>query len=373
MKLTKPIIKAFWNLVQCGLWDSFPNIFLFEKLDQNDWESLYGLVKKHAVVGITFPVLEKLPVALRPERMLFLKWCGMTLHIMNESKKMNDAYIRLKSWFEERGVHPILLKGGGVSKWYPQPSLRMAGDIDIYVVKKEYKIALELIKQAGLKLKRADEHDEFLFHKVTVELHTITSHYGDIFENKRGVEMVSEEDGEYRIPSVNANALLLIKHPAKHMFTSGSAIRHLCDWAVFLQQNHGRISYSLLEERLRDEGYDRFAMTFTSLAVEYLGLSRTAVPEKWLNRSRKKQEEVLLSDLMERGDCGNYGRNQRILMGELSFSWKACTKWAIYYGKTYFRLLRLSVLFPGIIRKMLVDRIGHRLRMLAIGKPFAPC
>lgn len=373
MELTKPIMNAFWELLRCGIWNTAPDTTLFGNLTAGEWESIYGLVRKHAVIGVTFPVLEKLPTELRPDRKLYLKWCGMTLQIKNGNQHMSEVYNQLFHWFEQAGIYPILMKGLGVASWYSQPLLRMAGDIDIYIMRQDYLAAIDMIRKAGMKLEQSPEHDEFVYRGVQIELHTYTSHYGTIFESNPGVELVSDGTSKYRIPSAEANALLLIKHPAKHMFTSGSAIRHLCDWAVFLQQNYDRISFGSLEERLKSEGYDRFAVTFTSLAVRYLGLSRTAVYQDWLDKSKRKQEEVLLNDLMEKGDCGVNDWNQRLSMGKLSFSWTACSGWATYYGKTCLRLMKLSVLFPEVIRRMLMERVGHRLKMVAIGKPFAPC
>lgn len=373
MELTKPITNAFWELLQCGIRNSTPDITLFGSLTAGEWEDIYGLVRKHAVIGVTFPVLEKLPVELKPGRKLYLKWCGMALQIRNSNQRMNKAFNDLNRWFGQVGIYPILMKGLGVAALYPQPLLRMAGDIDIYILKQDYIVVVDMIRKAGFRLKQTAEHDEFVFQGVQVELHTYTSHYGSILENAQRVDFISDGISTYRTPSAEANALLLIKHPAKHMFTSGSAIRHLCDWALFLQQNHDRISFDALEANLKSEGFERFAMTFTSLAVGYLGLSRTAVCQDWLDKSKKKQEDVLLNDLMEKGDCGISDWNHRLSMGKLSFSWMACCEWVKYYGRTYFRLMKLSVLFPEVIRKMLVERIGHRLKMVVTGRPFAPC
>lgn len=371
MALTKPITDAFWELLRCGIWNSTPNSDLFRGLTADGWESIYGMVRKHAVIGVTFPIVEELPAVLRPDRKLYLKWCGMALQIKNSNQYMSKVYRNLNRWFEEAGIYPILMKGLGVAAWYPQPLLRMAGDIDIYIMRQDYHAAVDMIQKAGLILKQTAEHDEFVFQGVQIELHTYSSHYSSVFENGQRIELVSDGISTYRIPSVEANALLLIMHPARHLFSSGSAIRHLCDWAVFLQQNHLRISFSPLENKLKNEGFDRFAITLTSLAVAYLGLSQAVDYQYWLNKSKKKQEEVLLNDLMEKGDCGMSDWNERLSMGELSFSWAACSGWAAYYGKTCFRLMKLSALFPEVIRKMIVGRVGHRLKMVVIGKPFA--
>ena len=57
-ELTKSV-NAFWELLRCALWNTSPNISLFEELTSGEWGDIYQLVKKHAVIGITFPILEK--------------------------------------------------------------------------------------------------------------------------------------------------------------------------------------------------------------------------------------------------------------------------------------------------------------------------
>lgn len=370
MLRTDKITSAFWELICCGIWDTHPNTMLFDGLTSAEWKSIYQMISKHAVIGVTFPVLENLPMALKPQRRFYLEWCGMALHIKNSNQKMSDAYNRLYQWFEQGDVHPILLKGMGVAAWYPHPLLRITGDIDIYIRKDEYKKAIEMLHQATIDLKQTSEHDEFIFDGVQIELHTNTSHYGNIFEKQGIVTTMTEGEISYRVPSPEANALLLIQHPAKHLFTSGSAIRHLCDWALFLQKNHRQLAFDQVERALKEKSIEQFAMVFTSLAVNRLRLNSAVAPANWLSRSRKRQEKVLLHDLLEKGDCGIHYCHERHAMGHLSFSWNACIDWITYYRKAFFRLWRLSILFPEIMHSTINERIGHRIKMLIIGRPF---
>lgn len=368
---TKPAMDAFEELLRCSISNTSPDTGAFGSLGINDWELVYRFVKKHAVIGTCFFVVEKLPDVLKPHRNLYLKWCGMALHIQKSNQHIRQVYKQMNEWFEKEGVYPILLKGLGIAGWYPQPLLRVSSDIDIYVNPGQYAAAVNLIQRAGMSLKQTPEHDEFMFQGVQIELHTHTSHYGSIFEAEPIGEIVSDGEIKLRIPSVAANALLLIKHPSKHIFTTGSSIRHLCDWAVFLQRNHERIPYLKIEEALKRERLENFAYIFTSLTADFLKLNLSAVPCGWMNKGKKRQKQILLNDLMERGDCGMVVSHRRIAMNNLSFSWEYCRKWGAYYWGAFFRLLRLSSLFPDIIYKMLLERVGHRLKCLVMGRPFA--
>ena len=82
--------------------------------------------------------------------------------------------------FSANGLKPVILKGYGLSKNYPVPSHRGAGDIDIYLLDEDGKPAAErgdeiLEKQLGLRQlhpEKSDEHHSvFVFKGINIENH----------------------------------------------------------------------------------------------------------------------------------------------------------------------------------------------------------
>ena len=140
-------INAFYELIRSGLWNHVPNETFFTSLDTNQWEDIYGMVKKHAVIGITFYALEQLPENLRPSRNIYLNWYGNAAYIKNENRCMIEAYAQLVNWFVRINVSPILLKGIGIATYYPDPLLRITSDIDIYLKHDEYARVIAAIEQ----------------------------------------------------------------------------------------------------------------------------------------------------------------------------------------------------------------------------------
>ena len=54
--------------------------------------------------------------------------------------------------------------------------------------------------------------------------------------------------------------------------SEGVALRHLCDWALFVGKEQNRIDWDRYYVFCREFGFDRFAYAFTDLAHRYLGM-----------------------------------------------------------------------------------------------------
>lgn len=59
--------------------------------------------------------------------------------------QMNMTLQLLVLTLRKAGIEPVLLKGQGLSRYYPTPELRQCGDIDIYVGEENYEKAYDAI------------------------------------------------------------------------------------------------------------------------------------------------------------------------------------------------------------------------------------
>lgn len=158
--------------------------------------------------------------------------------------------------FSANGLKPVILKGYGLSRDYPIPSHRGAGDIDFYLLD-------ENDRPAG---KRGDEllqgQYAALFHKMEHQnsYHTQYSFKGIILENHysiigefhdKGKEQLLEKhlealiaegytpapdvEGAY-LPSAEFTALHLMRHSFAHCYFGTLNLRQLVDYYTFMRK-----------------------------------------------------------------------------------------------------------------------------------------
>lgn len=107
-----------------GSWDTFSRI-----PTSVAWSDVYAVSQKQSLVGIAFQGLTKLYSA-RPEltvnlpSSLKMKWMAMAVDIQRRNSLILERARELSRRFAEDGYRSTVLKGVGVSKYYPDPSLR---------------------------------------------------------------------------------------------------------------------------------------------------------------------------------------------------------------------------------------------------------
>jgi len=191
--------------------------------------------------------------------------------------------------FISNGLTPIILKGYGLSLDYPIPSHRGAGDIDVFLIDKNGKpaaeqgdrIANELL---GAEIERECHHSHFDFKGVLVENHyEMTDPYFDFECEKtfveRLTEMISEQpipcpgiDGAM-LPSINFNAVYLMRHIQGHFYSGSTTLRQLTDWVTFLGKHAYEVSWNIVHKEWNDCGIERFAAGINGFLASDRGLS----------------------------------------------------------------------------------------------------
>lgn len=311
--------SAFLELMRCGIWGEVPHLELFEDLTEFDWLEIYMIAGKQTVLGICVKPILALPDRLKPPTKLLLQWVGLNRFIEANNNKMLQVWKELQEKFTAVGITPVMFKGLSVAKWYAQPFSRQSSDIDIFIPD-QFDKAINLLKQEGIKCSHKIQHDTILYKGVTVEIHpnVITAPY------KPHVNTTIIEDNLFngvtaKVPDYNTNSLMLLSHAAGHFILPGIGYRFLCDWAVYLKNNHTKIDCDLVFREARRMGMHRFVTEFTKLAEVQLGLQFEGL-EKWTKDSHKKYLWKLSDELFEQGDFGavNFQKNyhgNKIKMG----------------------------------------------------------
>ena len=207
------------------------------------------------------------------------EWFGEVMNSETSYAEHEEVLRRLVSKIRGIGAKTLLLKGLGLSKYYPIPNHRPTGDIDIYTYGHQEEVDA-LMAAEGIEVNMTyEKHSTFSYRGVTIENHYI---YLDSFLTKceRRVQKYLEgmtddvlnEDGYYT-PSPLKNYIFLLCHKARH-FSQAECIklRHLLDWGLFLKEEAKNLDKDAVAAKLREFGLVKTNDLFVGLAQKACGL-----------------------------------------------------------------------------------------------------
>lgn len=106
-----------------------------------DWNTLFCLSIKQCVPSVVMDGLNQSlislsqnPSAIISEKEIKLKWLGMVLNMEKQYAKHECIVADLAYFYQREGYQMMLLKGYGLSKYWPISSHRPIGDIDIFLM-----------------------------------------------------------------------------------------------------------------------------------------------------------------------------------------------------------------------------------------------
>ena len=193
----------------------------------------------------------------------------------------------------------MLLKGYGMSLFWPKPEHRPVGDIDCYNFGQQEKADERIREVYGIEIDNSHhKHSVFLFENTTVE-----NHYS--FLNVHGhhstaeIELILEEEvkegckEDCRLrnvyyPSVRFNSLYLLRHSAEHFASVDINLRQVLDWGFFVRAND--VDWDWLLFQLDKVGMKQYLAVLNAICVKYLGFEASLFPaldidEKLVERS----------------------------------------------------------------------------------------
>lgn len=195
-------------------------------------------------------------------------WMGESVVLYEQRYEQYKKVIgRLAEFYNSNGFKMMVLKGYGLSLNYPVPSHRPCGDIDIWQYG-SYKEADEAIaKGLGIKIDNSHHHHTVFY----VDGFMVENHYDIInvhvykanAELERTFKSMAMDDSNFvevggervYLPSANLHALFLLKHSISHFSSTEINIRHVLDWAFFVEKHSSEIDWKWLVGVL-----DRFKM-----------------------------------------------------------------------------------------------------------------
>lgn len=325
---------------------------LTSRLTDEEWESLYSECEKHALLGIAFCGVEKLPKEQYPPFDVLAEWVHDAQVAKDRNMLLNQRCKEVCEYFEHDGFNSCILKGQSNLPNYLESlrDYRTAGDIDVLCWPKNghldkvkvlaYVKGLYATNLKDIKPEVMYHHVDWEFSGIPVEIHFRASFFFNPLFNWRFQKWVNDslhssvclKDLNFPIPSVSFNAIYQLVHIYRHLFSEGIGLRQLLDYYFVLRR--------LGDERLECmETLSRLGMKKFAGAVMYVLQTVFGMPDEYLLcPPDKKEGEFLLSEIMI---SGNFGRNDnRVAAVKKVKSTKAHFSTYIAREKFVSRLLR---------------------------------
>ena len=120
----------------------------------------------------------------------------------------------------------------------------------------------------------------------------------------KGLALVArkEIDGIY-FPSANFNGIFLISHAASHFAGDRITLRHLLDWALFVDKEWKEIDWPFVTDWLSRLGLLKFFTCMNALCIDCLGIAAEKFPALERDAALEKRvlEDILHPTFSEKG------------------------------------------------------------------------
>ena len=305
--------KAFLALVRSGLWEAEAQILPFGKVD---YKEVARFAEEQSVVGLVTAGLEHVQDVKVPKEIL-LQFIGQSLQLEQRNQAMNIFIAEIVDKMRIEGIYTLLVKGQGIAQCYERPLWRASGDVDLLLSQDNYSKArgfLLLLSSGNKNEERYSQHLGMNIGEWYVEIHgslrtgltacvdkEVDAVQRDVFYKGNVRSWLNGETTVF-LPSPDNDVFFVFTHFIKHFYKEGMTLRQVCDWCRLLWTFRDKIDVDLLEKRLRRAGLMGEWRGFASLAVDYLGVPKEAMP-LYVEQYRDKGSQLI--EFILKGYSGN--------------------------------------------------------------------
>lgn len=278
----------------------------------SEWEAMFGEAQRQTLAGVLYGGLCHLTPEQKPPHQVIIDWHATAQKIICDNKHFNHDAVWLSRKWAQLGYRNVILKGQGNAMLYPDPMLRIPGDIDIWLDGDRRQI-VDYVRKRFPDLEVTRVEMDFPIRKDTpVEIHFLPNFLYDPFKNRRMQRYFRQQlahprqielpgEGVINIPGDEMNLVFQLSHIYRHLFYEGIGLRQLID-------------YDYLLCSVKDEQVRRQAMK----VIDELGLKDFCGALMWvldevfhtpsallLTTPDARRGRFLLSEVMRAGNFGH--------------------------------------------------------------------
>lgn len=281
------------------------------------WTALFREATVQTVFPIFFDVISEIQENL-PED-FYQKCFDYTRRCIVGNMRTEHAQSQLVEVLEQ-GQHPyVILKGETAAAYYPKPELRQLGDVDFLIIPDQADAITAKMQALGYQhsWEPGDYHQVLAKPKVYLEMHmnvagmpegnarqAVSDYLATIFEESRPFE---REFGAFAAPCEAHHGLILLLHMQHHVLARGMGLRHIMDWACFVNQTASKPFWDTrLLPLLRQIGLLHFAAVMTKMSSVYF---HSFCPG-WAEDVDSALCQALMEDILSGGNFGLKDQNR---------------------------------------------------------------
>lgn len=344
---------ALHELLRMAVSDS-PCIFT-HKLSAKEWNELHSVCIKQLLSAVVYRAICRLPKEQQPPLELAFQWASEAETVKGHNKLLNAMAAKYTEQFATQNRKTAILKGSANARLYPDPFMRQAGDIDLWV-EGGRKSVIALLKEMKFEFDEKEiiaphhVHIQKAENDITLEIHFRPSS-GNLnpFSSRRllcflenEIQNVEHVPEGFNVPSIKFALAMQLAHIQRHFFSGGIGFKQLVDYYILLQ-------HASEEERQEISGkLSSFGLLKLCSALMWImDYVFKLDPEKMLCKPNEKLGKKLLAEVYRGGHFGKYGHS-----GLPDIYRNAIVRWLKYK----WRRIRLFWFSPS---EVLLGEIGY--------------
>lgn len=373
------VIKDFFLILQSAIG---VNVRLTHCLSHDEWEEMFDLAKKQALLGLAFEGVKKLPKEQWPQGDIVLKWTMATEQVKRQNLQTTNVCLRLNDIFAKEGFDTCILKGQANHVYYDGlidgvslGMLRVCGDVDAWIWPKEkilhpVKSIIDYCQRRNILLSLCHLHAEVKpINGVPIEIHFRPSflnapwrdrNFQRVFKAAVFDNAKIDDVGVVKKLRVDYDLIFQMNHIYRHLLDEGVGLRQVFDFYVLLKDyNKERIvSKELMgkEEIMKiisSCGMKRFATALMYVLKDIFHVGK----DELICGISEKDGLFLLYEIVMAGNFGHYDKRMNsieVRKGKLSFQLQRASR-------RFMRNLRFLSSYPEEVICEPLARIAHFL------------
>ena len=297
------------KLLSCGVNGIQPSKELISRYQTNTerLNKLYHISKVHLVDTLTGTVLKQEGILLPP------MWEQDIAKSIRKVILFDEQRVRIFSFMEQNGIWHLPLKGIILKEYYPSIGMRQMSDNDILFDKDFADILRDYMISIGYTVESFGQSNHDVYEKEPVynfEMHRSlygSSHdkrWEDYYKDIKN-RLVCDTKSSYGYHMTTEDFYIyLMSHGYKHYTGSGTGIRTLLDFYVYLQKNEQEMDFSYIERECKKLGIFEFEKRNRILCKKVFEMSSL----KNILKVLSKQEWEMLTYYLTSGVYGTMER-----------------------------------------------------------------